>query len=294
MGESTDNSTTTPDRPTTIPGRRPVPPLEPEWLIVDGLPLFHRMALRAGPDAPAIVHVHGFGVSGTYLEPTAALLATRYRTFVPDLPGVGRSIRPRHGLDLGGMARALVSYCDTVGVERPILVGNSLGGSIIIEFASQYPDRISHAVLVSPAGGPNNLPLVRAIRQMALDGFRESPPMLRIAVRDYLRFGVIQSLDLFKAMTHYPTLERLHHLDAPTLVVVGERDPLVNLSRAFVLATVPHVRAVKVPGAHALNHSQPEVIADLVAAHVSGEPLIDPYAPRRVAEQVLIPRTEAG
>ncbi|HEY9292182.1 MAG TPA: alpha/beta hydrolase [Microlunatus sp.] len=260
--------------------------------MVDRLPLFHRKCVQAGEDAPAIVHVHGFGVSGTYLEPTAALLAASHRTYVPDLPGIGRSIRPRRGLDLPGMARVLMSYCDAVGVERPTLVGNSLGCAIIIEVAATFPERVDRVVLVSPAGGPNNLPMPRAIRQMALDGLRESPAMLRIALRDYLRFGVIQSLDLFKAMTAYPTLERLHYLDAPTLVIVGERDPLVNLSRAFVLAAVPHVSAVKVPGAHALNFSNPELIADLVSAHLSGKPLIDPSAPRGVAELVSIPQRE--
>ena len=55
--------------------RLPVPPLEPQWVIVDGLPVFHRVCTDAGPTADAIVHVHGFGISGTYLEPTAALLA---------------------------------------------------------------------------------------------------------------------------------------------------------------------------------------------------------------------------
>ena len=49
--------------------------------------MYHRTSLTAGADAPAIVHVHGFGISGTYLEPTAALLTHRFRTFVPDLPG---------------------------------------------------------------------------------------------------------------------------------------------------------------------------------------------------------------
>ena len=74
--------------------RKPVPPLTPGWVIVNGLPVFHRFCLDAGSDADAMVHVHGFGISGTYLEPTAALLAPHYRTFVPDLPGMGRSIRP--------------------------------------------------------------------------------------------------------------------------------------------------------------------------------------------------------
>jgi pimeloyl-ACP methyl ester carboxylesterase len=262
------------DRSFRIPGRVPVPPLRPEWLIVDELPVFHRFCLDAAPDADAIVHVHGFGISGTYLEPTAARLASRYRTYVPDLPGMGRSMRPRRGLDLAGLARALLDYCDEIGVTKPILVGNSLGCPIILEVSASFPDRIKQAVLVSPAGGPNNQPLGRALHQMALDGFREPMSMLPIAGRDYLRFGVLQSLDLFKAMTRYPTLENLHKLEVPTLVIAGARDPLVRISRGFVLATLPHVNAVKVPGAHALNYSAPELIAELIDAHLTDQPLL--------------------
>jgi pimeloyl-ACP methyl ester carboxylesterase len=268
--------------------RRPLAPLAPGWVIVDGLPVYHRTCLDAGPDADAIVHVHGFGISGTYLEPTAARLAPRHRTFVPDLPGMGRSMRPDRPLDLPGLARALVSYCDAVDVERATFVGNSLGAPIIIEVATAFPERIAGAVLVSPAGGPNNQPLPRVIRQMATDAFREPLSMLPIAIRDYLHFGVLQGLALFKAMTRYPTLERLPNLVAPTLVVVGERDPLVNRERAHVLAVLPHVDVVTVPGAHALNYSAPELIAELVEAHLSGEPLATSTGPRSVVNVVAI------
>ena len=257
-------------------------------MIVDGLPVFHRMCLQAGPEAAAIVHVHGFGISGTYLEPTAALLASRYRTYVPDLPGMGRSMRPAEPLDVPGLAQALVSYCDAVGVERATFVGNSLGCPIIVELATTFPDRIERAVLVSPAGGPNNRPLPRAIRQMATDAVREPLSMVPIAVRDYLRFGVLQSLSLFKAMTRYPTLERLPHLAVPTLVIAGARDPLVRIDRVHVLAVLPHVDAVKVPGAHALNFSSPELIADLIAAHLTDAPLTAATGPRRVVDIVAI------
>ncbi len=172
--------------------------------------MFHRVCTDAGPTADAIVHVHGFGISGTYLEPTAALLAARHRTYVPDLPGMGRSMRPHRPLDLPGLARALMSYCDAVGVERATLVGNSLGCPIIVEVATAFPDRIEQRRAGLAGGGPNNQPLGRALRQMAMDGLREPMSMVPIAVRDYLRFGVLQSLSLFKAMTRYPTLERLH------------------------------------------------------------------------------------
>ena len=269
--------------------RRLVPPLEGGWVIVDGLPVFHRVCTDAGPAADAIVHVHGFGISGTYLEPTAALLAPRHRTYVPDLPGMGRSMMPPRPLDLPGLARALMAYCDAVGVERATLVGNSLGCPIIVEVATTFPDRIDRAVLVSPAGGPNNQPLGRALRQMAIDGAREPLSMVPIAARDYLRFGVLRSWSLFKAMTRYPTLERLPHLVMPTLVIAGDRDPLVDVGRVHVFAGLPHVDAVRVHGAHALNYAEPELIAALVEAHLSGEPLAA-AAPAGSVEVLAIPR----
>lgn len=262
--------------------RRPVPPLVPGWVLVDGLPLYHRVGLDAGRGAAAIVHVHGFGVSGTYLEPAAACLAGRHRSFVPDLPGTGRSMRPDHALDVPGLARALVSYCDAVGVERATFVGNSLGCAVIVELATTFPDRIERAVLVSPAGGAHNQPLARALGQMAVDGLREPPSMVAIVLRDYLRFGMLQSLSLFSAMTRYPTLERLANLVVPTLVVAGTRDPFVRIDRAHVLAALPRVHAVQVPGAHALNYSAPDLIAELVEAHLADEPLSTKTGRRRV------------
>ncbi|WP_425953758.1 alpha/beta fold hydrolase [Xylanimonas sp. McL0601] len=249
--------------------------------------MFHRYCVDAGDDAPAMVHVHGFAISGRYLEPTAALLARRYRTFVPDLPGMGRSIRPDPGPDIRGLARALIGYFDVMGIEKATLVGNSLGCPVIIEVATAFPERIERAVLVSPAGGPNNQPLARAIRQMAADGYREPPSMLPIAARDYLRFGALRSLSLFAAMTRYPTLESLPHLVVPTLVVAGRHDPLVRIANAPVLAVLPHVDIVTVPGAHALNFSSPELIADLVEAHMHGDPLVA-SGPRSVVQQITV------
>jgi pimeloyl-ACP methyl ester carboxylesterase len=169
---------------------------------------------------------------------------------------MGRSIRPEPGLDLPGLARAVIAYCDAVGVQRPILVGNSLGCPIIVEVANLFPDRIERAVLVSPAGGPNNQPLGRAIAQMATDGFRELPSMLPIAARDYLRFGL--------------------------------RDPLVRIANAPRLAVLPHVDAVTVPGAHALNYSDPRLIAELIEAFITGEPLATETGLRTVVRMVSV------
>ena len=109
------------------------------------------------------------------------------------------------------------------------------------------------------------------------------------AVRDYLRFGVLQGLHLFKSMTEFPTLERLRHLDMPTLLIAGTRDPLVHVERVSVFSGLPHVSAVRVPGAHALNFSRPDVIAALIEAHADGTPLHTPFGPLAVSEILEIP-----
>jgi pimeloyl-ACP methyl ester carboxylesterase len=251
--------------------------LREQWTIVNELPMFFRAATDAAPaGATPIVHLHGFGISGRYLVPTAERLAPHYPTYVPDLPGYGRSHKPKQTLTIPELAHTLAAFLDVVGVERAVLLGNSMGCLIAIEFAHAYPDRIDRAILVSPAGGPHNQPLYRGLPQLALDGLREAPRMLPVALPDYLRFGPISSLRLFKAMTTYPTVERALELDLPTLVVAGARDPLVSKERLRQLVEgrpnltlVIHDRA-----AHAINFSHPRALASVVRAWLEDRPIL--------------------
>ena len=116
---------------------------------------------------------------------------------------------------------------DTLGVERATVLGNSLGCAVLGAFAQRHPDRLERAIMVSPAGGIHNQPLLRAISQLALDAPREPMSMATVAVPDYLHFGVVDALRLFVAMTRFPALEALLGLDVPLLVVLGARDPLL-------------------------------------------------------------------
>ena len=124
---------------------------------------------------------------------------------------------------------------------------------------------------------------------MMLDGPREEMSMLPIAARDYLRFGVMRSWALFQAMLAYPTLERLRDLVMPTLVIAGDRDPLVNFERVGVFSGLPGIDVVKVQGAHALNYSRPDIVAALIDAHIEGRPLASPAGSASVVEHVAVP-----
>jgi pimeloyl-ACP methyl ester carboxylesterase len=235
---------------------------------VEGRTVYFRRS--TGGDGVPIVHVHGFGISGEYLMPTARRLAERWVNVVPDLPGYGRSERRDRVLDIPALAEALMAVLDALDIDRAVLVGNSMGCPVALEVAHAVPERVHRLVLVSPAGGVQNRPLTRALGQLARDGFRESPRMLPVAVPDYVRFGPINGLRLFHELTLFPSLERLVHTPVPTLAVLGLRDPLIpspDRVREVARRAPEHVSvAVIRRAAHAVNFSHPEELAGTIEA----------------------------
>jgi pimeloyl-ACP methyl ester carboxylesterase len=269
--------------------RRPASALAEHWTMIDGVDVFYRESANP-PDARVMTHVHGFGLSGRYLLPTAELLADEFHTYVPDLPGFGRSGKHGAALDIPDLAHAAVRFLDDRGVETTSVVGNSMGCPVIVELAHRYPERIERAVLVSPAGGIHNQPLRRAIGQLAKDGGREPRKMITVATPDYLRFGVPSTFKMFKALTQYPSLQRLLELKVPTLVVLGTKDPLLPSTeriKQVVAQDQNHVLLVALEGAaHAINYSHPRELAHVIRRFMNDQPITDVpgAAPARVFE----------
>lgn len=251
--------------------------LQESWAIVRNQPVFYRHSLNFDARR-ALVHLHGFAISGSYMLPTAELLADEFRTFVPDLPGFGKSLDPDHVLTISELADSVEAFLDIVGLEKATLVGNSLGCAILAAFAHRHSDRLDRVVMVSPAGGLNSRPLARAIGQLLLDAPREPVSMTRVAVPDYLRFGVVPALKLFRAMTRFPAVERVLELDVPTLAVLGSRDPLLPApSRVREMAGLVHddVRIVVIKdAAHAINFSHPRELAAVIRQFMDDEPIV--------------------
>ena len=261
---------------------------------VAGRSVFYRRSPDAGP-GPPIVHVHGFGISGSYLMPTARLLAPHAVNVVPDLPGYGRSARQSSVLGIPALAAALVAVLDALGLDRVVLVGNSMGCPVSLEVAHAAPDRVHRLVLVSPAGGVQNQPLPRALAQLGRDALRESPRMAAVAVPDYLHFGPFNALRLFRQLTQFPSLERLLQTPVPSLAVLGSRDPLMPPPRRVqeVGRRAPrHVTVVLIEGAaHAVNFSHPGELAHVIGAWLDDREIVDDPTQPGLARVVQIRRT---
>jgi pimeloyl-ACP methyl ester carboxylesterase len=105
---------------------------------------------RAG-DGPPLVLLHGIGSRKEVWEPLARHLTAHRQVIAIDLPGFGASPL-RAGLDLtaSGLAAAVSEFCASIGVVRPHVAGNSLGGWVSLEMARA--GAVASVTGISPAG----------------------------------------------------------------------------------------------------------------------------------------------
>jgi pimeloyl-ACP methyl ester carboxylesterase len=120
-----------------------------EFIEVGSLRVHHSYGGRG----TAVVFIHGLGSSGYMewrynLEDTAA----RHRVFAPDLPGFGRTEKPRARYTIQYFARFVERYMEDRGLRSAAVVGASLGGRIALELALEQPRMVRKLVLVNALG----------------------------------------------------------------------------------------------------------------------------------------------
>jgi len=230
-----------------------------------------RVHWRTGGRGDPLVFVHGIGVSGAYFLPTAERLAPSFRVYVPDLPGWGRTDKPPRPLGVRGAARALAGWLDAVGLERSSFVGNSMGCQILIDFAVNAPQRVEKLVLVGPTADSEARSFPRQAVRLARDMFHERPSLIPRVAFDYLVYGPRRFIATARSVLADRPEDKAPHVEAPTLVVRGERDALVPQRFAEELtARLPRGELAVVPGGpHALNYSEPLALARLTSSFLS-------------------------
>jgi 2-hydroxy-6-oxonona-2,4-dienedioate hydrolase len=237
------------------------------------------MGGAAFPDKPAIILVHGLGVSGTYMLPLARLLAPQLRVLVPDLPGFGRSNKSQRILTVPQLTDALAAWMTVNEISDAFLLGNSLGSQVVVDLAVRYPELVAAAVLTGPTVDPQARTALRQIAGLLLDAVREPPRLLFIAARDYFRAGFKRMAITLRHALEDPVEAKLPFVRVPTLVVRGGKDPLVPEAWAEEVARlVPDASLIVIPGAaHAVNFNAAGELAAEVLRFLNG---VSPASPR--------------
>jgi pimeloyl-ACP methyl ester carboxylesterase len=112
---------------------------------------------------PALVMIHGLmGSSRNLTYALSGQLRQHFRVISVDRPGSGYSTRhPGTAADLPAQARQIAAFIQTLGLEKPLVLGHSLGGAIALALALDHPHAVSGLILVAPLTHPQRLlPLV--------------------------------------------------------------------------------------------------------------------------------------
>ncbi|MEA2302411.1 MAG: hypothetical protein QOE44_2946 [Solirubrobacteraceae bacterium] len=243
---------------------------------------------RAGSGDPVVL-LHGIGGELCVWDPVWEALTAERDVIAVDLPGFGRS--PALPADQAPTPRALAGVLDTfltsLGVDRPHLVGNSLGGWIALELARA--GRARSVTALSPAGlwaapllargAPARgrahvvvrrlrpvLPILlssRRVRRLALGHVIADPdrvpyrPALRI-VRSYARASAYDATNTAMRQSFFAGAEEIA---VPVTLAFGERDRLIRPVRL----PIPGARSLILPGCgHIPMWDDPGLVSRLI------------------------------
>jgi pimeloyl-ACP methyl ester carboxylesterase len=244
-----------------------------------------RVVERGDPHSPPVLFVHGWGCSVYLFRHNLPVIADAgFRAIAVDLKGHGLSDKPISPADytIDSLVEHLRDIVDALGLERPALVGHSLGGSLIYHFASRYPQRAQSLGLLSPVGltGVPLMRLYRAITPRLLSpAFKHVRSRLIVKLALHRVYGkrahfTERDVEEFLAPSQFPdyaiALRELLHsydwkaaqnrklatLDLPAVGVWGTRDHMMPADgMGIYLGLVPRIVLHAIPEA---GHIMPQ------------------------------------
>lgn len=259
---------------------------EPEirFVTVDGI----RLRTRNEGCGPPLLLINGFGANLEVWDPLARLLRGR-RLISFDAPGIGGSAPAPRRLRMPQLADIVGGLLDRLGVDSADLLGYSFGGAVAQQLAHQNPQRVRRLILAAtiPGLGAVQRPSVvinlldprlrsaiganRRQQQVArLVGGRSGadPDTLAVFERNRMLMPTAPSgyRSQFQTLLGWSSIRWLHTITAPTLVLVGDEDPIVPMinSRLFT-RLIPDCRRYVLRGAgHLFPLDQPEEIIGVI------------------------------
>lgn len=199
---------------------------------------------QAGPEsAEPLLLLHSGGMTAAEWQPQREFLAKDFRLILPDLPGHGRSpLGAERLLTIAAMGQAVLELLDSLAVERAHILGSSMGGAVALRLAVYHPQRV-HKLILFRIGYGKDQATYRGSRSMADPDYWRSMGMASWLSRQHEPQGgpeawqqvigrVVQALEPGTTDHHYD-LAALAKIAQPTLIIAGDRDPLVPVEQVL-------------------------------------------------------------
>ncbi len=126
--------------------------MEPQSIRLPGTHGIDLHALEWSDEGTLLLFLHGFSNDAHVWDLVAPVLAPHYRVVALDQRGHGDSGRdPEHRYDHETMARDTNAAIESLGAERVVIVGHSLGGRVAMRFSGLFPEKLAGLVIVDSA-----------------------------------------------------------------------------------------------------------------------------------------------
>ena len=241
-----------------------------------------------------LVMIMGFTASRSGWMSQIPFFKKYFQVITFDNRGAGKSGKPPGPYSTKMMADDTINLMDYLGIEKAHIVGASMGGMIAQELAINYPERIMKLVLACtyarPAAVNEITPEQAELAQLTdtkmantLVGMAFNRPFYRIT------FGLLDSIQTKfigaagmagiagqrAACASHNSLDRLQSITAPTLVIVGSEDRIINpVSSEVIAGKIPGARLVKVEGgSHSFSLEMKKTFNRIVLDFLLDKPL---------------------
>ncbi len=239
----------------------------------------------AGDEGLPLVFLHGLTGDAEQWRPQLDAFSYRYRAIAWDMPGYGDSA-PLEDMTFPALADSVLTLLDRLSIQRAHLVGHAIGGMVAQTFAHMHPHRLRSLTLIATNAAFGQRPLgevdedwrQRFIEQQlapldrgasmaelapkvikGLIGEQADPKGLEQAILSMAALPENGYRAAISCLTSFDLEADLTGIEIPTLLVTGERDPIVPPSLMQVMAAkIPGSQLEILPGCgHLANLEQP-------------------------------------
>lgn len=236
-----------------------------------------RIHYRAQGSGPALLLIHGYPLSGDYFKNNQSVLSRTFRVITLDLRGFGQSTAPDANASVQVYAQDALAVLDTLGVQKAVIGGMSMGGPIVFELYRRAPERFGGMVLIATTANPASITEQNLWKGVGLQAQANGVPSIvpdlikdmltgktqgqRPEQRAFLE-GLMTRASLNGVLGGAATLANrpdslptLKTIRVPTLIVAGGEDTVYPpVFSQKMDQNIPNAELVAVPGAaHAVN-----------------------------------------
>lgn len=240
---------------------------------------------RSGGSKPPLIMLHGLTASGACWAPLARLLENDFDIIMPDARGHGQSDAPPQGYGYDDLADDVISLIGALGLQKPLVMGHSMGGMTAAVVASRLGTALGGAVLVDPTFlSPEYQQEVYAsdVAGQHAQMLRQSPADILAALRarhprrasemvELLAAARLQTRQQAFAVLTPPNpdfRELVRQMLAPVLLIIGGEGGVVSREAAEELQGLNarlHIEQIRKAG-HGMHYDYPERVAAAVQA----------------------------